>query len=196
MYAKMAWALLALLALSPSGFAQEFEPPGRVIFSVEMTDPGHVVNPDGTPITLDRTGIFYFLEEATAMSSPLLSAYRFADGEIVGVGGEGSVESIEFLAELAKIPLVSFDVASRIEEVSTILRSNAQRFGGVAPSPSVRGGAKYRISYDYNGVQLSYEAWNPGPYIDALAGYDPDLAALNQVIDLFATLWGRRALGL
>jgi hypothetical protein len=189
--------LLALLTFSSTAYPQEPEPRGNLVFSVELVGTSGIERSDGTPITFMKTGIFYYIEEARPGDyGALLTGYRFANGQVIDVVGEGSIGSEAFLNRLQNLPLRSFDVAVAVKETITSLQQKAQREGGVYSGSGVRDGSEYRISYDFNNVHISYRAWNPGHTLDKLAPYNADIANLRELIDIFAEQYGRRQFGL
>lgn len=168
------------------------------MFSVEITESsGMIVRSDGQPIEFGRTGVFYYFEEARPGGyGPLITGYRIANDQVTDVWGGGSAGSEMLINTLKALPLVTFDVASEIESTIAALKQQAQRDGGFYSPPSVRDGNKYRITYNFNGVEIIYEAWNPGPLIDDLAKHSTNIANFKELIDLFAEDYGRNKFGL
>ena len=185
--------ICVLFAFSSVCFAQE----GVVIFSVEITDVAELIRKDGSPVIHDKTGIFYYYKQAKAGEyGPTVTGYKFENGKIGGVAGGGSIGSEIFLQKLMNIPISGFDVAAEIEATLEKLRLEAQRNGTSYSLPSIRDGAEYKISFAFNGIDISYKAWNPGPLIDELAKHNSSIKNFKDVIDLFATDYGRNTFGL
>jgi hypothetical protein len=198
MKSKLAMFSLTLLMFAPVfSCAQESEPDGKLIFSVELITLANIVRPDGTPVTFKKTGIFYYVTDAaSSIYGTTITGYRFANGEIRDFAGEGSIASEDFLHHLQDLPIKNFDVAAAIIETTTALQRQAQQEGGFYSGPDVRDGGEYNISYDFNGVSIHYTAWNPLHTIDALAPHNTDIANFKALIDLFALQYGRRQFGL
>lgn len=186
-----------LLGIFATVHAQGVQPRGALIFSVERLELSRPPHRNGVPVTFDKTGIFYHVEERPVDEyGPLVRIYRFDDGELVETVFEGSISSELLLNQLRALSIQSFDIAARVEEVKPRAQREAKRQGKPDPLPYVLDGTKYRLTYDFNGVRIEYEAWNPGAMIDALAEYDADLANLKALLDTFALQYGRRRFGL
>jgi hypothetical protein len=168
---------------------------GTLIFSVERIGGSEIFTEDGTQIPLQKTGIFYYVQRA-GQGAITIAGYHYEGGQIIGIAGEGSIDSENFLAQLRQLSLSTFDVASEIESTVSELRQKAQREGLMFSLPTVFDGSQYRIYYQFNGAEIKYEAPNPGPAIDELAKHNANIADLKQLIDLFALQFGRRSFGL
>jgi hypothetical protein len=94
------------------------------------------------------------------------------------------------MKDLTALPLSAFDIQEEIDRTEKELRARN------GPLMIVADGSRYRIRYDFNGVGIDYNGWNPGSHIDWLAPYNAKLQQLKAVIDLFATQYGRRQFGL
>jgi hypothetical protein len=196
MKSKLVIFFLIILAFAPtSPYAQQSEPNGKLIFSVERTGASGFVRPDGAPITFEKTGIFYYVETTPGTGGAIVTGYHFANGEITDVAGEGSSESEELLNHLRSLPIKSFDVKAAVAETISALQQQAQQEGRSYSGSGIRDGSEYRISYDFNGVQISYSAWNPLNTIEYLAPHNTDIANLKELIDLFALQYGKRLFG-
>lgn len=179
--------IVTLFVASPSARAQEFQ--GKVIFSVELVEWAMERGPDGSRGPRERTGIFYYYKEGPGEYGSTITGYKLLNGEIIGVAGAGSVGTAALLKKLNAMPLSAFDVQDEIDRATVSQRANNTMM-------IVADGAKYRIRYDFNDVGIDHTGWEPGSYIDGLAQYSENLSNLKDVIDLFATHYGRRQFGL
>ncbi len=183
-----------LFAACLPALAQEFR--GKAIFSVEVLEGAFDLKTDGSKGPKGRTGVFcYHEEDRTVPSAPplgsikvagSLSCYKLRDEKSVGVAGPGSSESAAILQTLRSSSLSAFNVQNEIDTVSAKIPEKIV----------VKDGAKFRIQYDFNGVSIDHTGWNPGPYIRFLAPHSDNLRKLDEVINIFATLYGRREFGL
>ncbi len=182
----------ACLAACQPAFVQEFK--GKAIFSVEVVEWSQMRNADGSKGPKERTGVFYYLEDARIAADhylPMVTGYKLQNGKVVDQAGMGSVETEAFLRKLRDCPLSAFNVQDEIDTVIAKLRAN-----GVPNGAGVLDGTKYRIRYEFNGVSIDHTGWNPGNYIRELAPHSEKLKNLNDVLDLFALNYGQSQLGL
>lgn len=195
---RKSWAVFCTMFAGLPALAQDFR--GKVIFSVEVVEWAQERNTDGSKGPKRRTGVFCYHEEARTVSSdpssagynlhPSLTCYKLKDGEVVQLAGSGSEEAGVILQTLREMPLSTFNVQNEIDAVNAKLRATGGAIMMVAD------GANYRIQYDFNGVSIDYTGWNPGPHIGFLARHSENLRSLNEVINVFALLYGRREFGL
>ena len=180
----------AIFTTMVSSFATAQQVQGELIFAVEVVEQSLRVDP------LERQGIFFYYDETRPGLSPTLNYFSYVDGEIVKRGGQGTIGTELFINKLLSHPIVSFDVEEEITSTIEFLQAQSREDGSRYSPPLVLDGSKYLIVYNFNGVRLEYEAWNPGPVIDDLAKYNPNIKDLKELIDLFAIEYARRDFGL
>jgi hypothetical protein len=171
--------------------AEDF--PGKLIFAIQLLETSERRIVDGSEYPKERTGIFYYHQERSPGVSSV-TGYKMTNGKVVGLAGEGSVETEAFLDKLKALPLSSFNVQKEIDSTIAIGRAEAKKNGRTFPMWTVADGSKYRILYDFNGVNIDHTAWNPDGDIKILAEYSSNLKNLNDLLDRFALHYGRRQL--
>jgi len=184
--------LFALLSAPlPALSAEDFQ--GKLIFAVQLLETSEHRIVDGSEYPKERTGIFYYYKELSP-GVPSVTGYKMTNGKVVAIAGEGSDETKAFLQKLKALPLSSFNVQMEIDSTIANGRAEAKKNGRAFPMWTVADGSKYRILYDFNGVNIDHAAWSPDVDIKNLAAYSPKLKNLIDLFDLFALHYGRRQL--
>ena len=179
--------IIVIILLPFIGWA---EPRGEVIFSVTLLEGSR------TGIHTNKTGIFFYLDDQGPKYGSSVAGYQFKDGKIVDVFGGGTYGSRELLENLNSIKIKPFDCQYEIETTIITQKENAKKNGTKFKMPIVLDGAKYKIYYSHNDVTVSLTDWNPSPKVFYLAEFNGNLHQLKEVIDLFATYYGRKKMGL
>jgi hypothetical protein len=142
-------------------------------------------------------GHFLYIDDSEHHAvHPTVTFYEVRNGKITDVVGGGSGESEQFLNRLRSIGLESFDFNAEIAETNIRESKKAAMDDERFLAPFVADGAEYEITYSFDGISLSFLAWNPGYSIDFYARYSPKIAKLKAVLDLVSEFYGRGRIGI
>jgi hypothetical protein len=163
------------------------------LFAVRLTDAGITQMPE------KLTGYFFVLSflkySPKAPVSPQVTYYQVFNGDTVERQSLGYTKSLELMRKLAAVDFESFNF--KVEEVNAenVIREEVQK-GLRPPYIAPDDGAEYEIEFNYKQTAFRLKCWNPAYCIPEYAQYSPRIAKLDQVINLFASYYGREKFGL